>query len=52
MIAHDGTEVYYEYLDEDGKWYLGKMEYAKAIICQLVMGEDFRFVDESKIIFE
>ena len=45
--------VYYEYKDPaDGEWYLGYMPAAQALICQLVMGEDFHYVDESMIISE
>ena len=45
--------VYYEYKDPaDGKWYLGCMPAMQALICQLAMGEDFHYVDESMIIFE
>lgn len=45
-------KVYYEYKDTDGKWYLGCMSADKAFICQLIMGENFRYVDDSAIIFE
>lgn len=45
--------VYYEYRDPaDGEWHLGCMPAAQALICQLIMGEDFHYVDESAIIFE
>lgn len=46
------ADVFYEFKDTDGKWYLGCMPAEMAFICQIRMGENFHYVDESAIIFE
>lgn len=50
----DKTEwVYYEYFDhEDNQWELGRMPADKAFICQLMLGDEFHYLDKSMIIEE